>query len=246
MQQLGTIGQALYMRAFFHFANLYDGRNRSRLSFQKRYDDICTEWLGGIAVVKHQSKIVERLGSHLDQLVAHGFLANYRITKAKADDQTGFVIAFRPGDGFFRDYDRYYRARLQGELQWDYGSDQRRIAEPLRVAYQFIEKRTGQKVTAQAYVSSKDVQTAKQLLAELTYEDIPAFLDYAFAEARRTNFDMQTLGGVRQYLAGYQAVKTAQKTMRVQEARAVQERQAEAERDSYERYRWTEVRRIDG
>ena len=34
------------MRAFFHFANLYDGRNRSRLSFQKRYDDICAEWLG--------------------------------------------------------------------------------------------------------------------------------------------------------------------------------------------------------
>ena len=173
MQELGTIGQALYMRAFFHFANLYDGRNRSRLSFQKRYDDICTEWLGGVAVVKHQSKIVERLGSHLDQLVAHGFLASYRITKAKADDQTGFVIAFRPGDGFFRDYDRYYRARLQGELQWDYGSDQRQIAEPLRVAYQFIEKRTGQKVTAQAYVSSKDVQTAKQLLAELDLRGYP-------------------------------------------------------------------------
>jgi len=36
---------------------------------------------------------MERLGSHLDQLVAHGFLASYRITKAKADDQTGFRLA---------------------------------------------------------------------------------------------------------------------------------------------------------
>ncbi len=28
MQQLGTIGQAFYMRLFFHFANLYDGHHR--------------------------------------------------------------------------------------------------------------------------------------------------------------------------------------------------------------------------
>src|SRR5580700_745193 len=36
MQGLGTIGQALYMRLFFHFANLYDGRQKSRLAFSKR------------------------------------------------------------------------------------------------------------------------------------------------------------------------------------------------------------------
>ena len=41
MQQLGTIGQALYMRCFFHFANLYTGTNGSRLAFQKCYDDVC-------------------------------------------------------------------------------------------------------------------------------------------------------------------------------------------------------------
>jgi hypothetical protein len=48
MQQLGTIGQAIYMRTFFHFANHYTGLNRNRLSFQKRYDDVCAEWLGGL------------------------------------------------------------------------------------------------------------------------------------------------------------------------------------------------------
>jgi len=39
MKQLSTIGQASYMRLFFHFANLYDGRNRKQLVFAKRYDD---------------------------------------------------------------------------------------------------------------------------------------------------------------------------------------------------------------
>lgn len=49
MQELGTIGQALYMRLFFHFANLYDGRHQKRLGFSKRYDDVCVEWLGGLS-----------------------------------------------------------------------------------------------------------------------------------------------------------------------------------------------------
>src|SRR3954469_12491260 len=47
--QLGTIGQALYMRLFFHFANLY-ASPAQHLAFQKRYDDICAEWLGGLKV----------------------------------------------------------------------------------------------------------------------------------------------------------------------------------------------------
>ena len=33
MMMLGTIGQALMMRLFFHFANHYDGRNRRQLKF---------------------------------------------------------------------------------------------------------------------------------------------------------------------------------------------------------------------
>ena len=40
------------MRLFFHFANLYDGHHKKRLTFVKRYDDICAEWLGGLAVAR--------------------------------------------------------------------------------------------------------------------------------------------------------------------------------------------------
>src|SRR5262249_35200364 len=50
MSELGTIGQALYMRLFFHFANLYGETGKSRISVTKRYDDICSEWLGGLTV----------------------------------------------------------------------------------------------------------------------------------------------------------------------------------------------------
>jgi hypothetical protein len=38
---------------------------------------------------------------------------------------------------------------------------------------------------------------------------IPAFLDFALAEARKTDFDIQTLGGTKHYLAGYLALRYA-------------------------------------
>jgi hypothetical protein len=201
MQELGTIGQALYMRCFFHFANHYTGVNRSRLMFQKRYDDICGEWLGGLSVVGHKS-VMERdqLGPHLRQLVSAEFLSSYDISKAKGQD--GFVITFKPGPTFFRDYDRFYRRRGQGELQWEFRADEREIGEPLKLAYLFAERRTGRPVASVAYVNSKDVETAKELLTEITMDEAPAFLDFGLAEAAKTKFDVQSVGGLRQYLAG--------------------------------------------
>ncbi|RNJ51383.1 hypothetical protein [Methylocystis hirsuta] len=243
MTRLGTIGQALYMRAFFHFANLYDGRNRTKLEFQKRYDDMCLEWLGGLTVLRHRSKIIgEQLGPHLDQLVAEGILASYTVAKAKSSDN--FVITFRPGETFFRDYDRFYRNRQQGGLQFEFHGEQREISEPLRVAQLFVAKRTGQPASRIASFPSKDVATAREILTVVSFAEIGDFIDYALAEAKRTGFDVQTLGGIRQYLAGYQAAKAAKKASRAHEARMMQKHQAETEKVAYEDYRKSEARRI--
>lgn len=243
MTRLGTIGQALYMRTFFHFANLYDGRNRSKLAFQKRYDDLCGEWLGGLTVLRHRSKIIgEQLGPHLDQLIAEGILASYAVAKAKSSDS--FVVTFRPGEAFFRDYDRFYRNRQQGELQFEFRGEQREISEPLRVAQLFVAKRTGQPASQIASFPSKDVATAREILTVVSFAEIGDFIDYALAEATRTGFDVQTLGGIRQYLAGYQAAKAAKKASRAHDARMTQKHQAEAEKAAYETYRRSEARRI--
>ena len=65
MREPGTIGQALFMRLFFHFANHYDGHHKNRLSFPKRYDDICNEWLGGLTIRTSKSAIErDQLGPH--------------------------------------------------------------------------------------------------------------------------------------------------------------------------------------
>jgi hypothetical protein len=228
MQRLGTIGQALYMRLFFHFANLYDGANSQRLSFQKRYDDICTEWLGGLTILSHKSKIVrEQLGDHLDQLVEAGFLASCAIEPAKSKVRGGgFTITFQPGPTFYNDYDRFYRRRQQAQVRQDFQTEGREIAEPLRVVALFTEKRTGIPAPSIATAYSKDVQTAKQLLAALTFDEMPAFIDHALTQARKTNFDVQALGGIKQYLPGYLASRQRRAAAVAQEAdRELKERE---------------------
>jgi len=231
---LGTIGQALYIRLFFHFANRFDGR-ADQLEFTKRYDDICTEWLGGLVIVKHRSKIRDRLGPHLDQLVAQGFLTSYVITKAKT--RPGFLLTFKPGALFFQDYDRFYRRPIQARPKVSFHAERRDTSEPLKVAYLFVEKRTGQPAASNAFIPTKDKDTAKQLLAELPFDEMPAFIDYALGEARRTSFEVQTLGGIRQYLAGYMAFRTRQKATRTQEAAWKTQQQGEGERLAYDAYR---------
>jgi hypothetical protein len=240
MMQLGTIGQAFYMRMFFHFANLYDGRNGKRLAFQKRYDDVCIEWLGGLTVLKYRSKIIrEQLGQHLDQLVQAGFLSSYTIGGARSGE--GFVLSFRPGVTFFEDYERFYRRRHQGELQWSANEDRQQIGEPLKVAYMFTEKRTGHPASSIAFVPSKDVETAKQVLAAICFDEVPAFLDYALAEARKTDFDIQSLGGVKQYLAGYLSFRQRRGAEKVRNAARKEAEQLEARTLAYDHFRRTQA-----
>ncbi|QAU49678.1 replication initiator protein A [Bradyrhizobium guangzhouense] len=235
MAQLGTIGQALYMRLFFHFANLYMDNSRKRPTFRKRYEDVCTEWLGGLTV-HAQPSVIERdqLGPHLRKLRALSFLASYDI--ARAADGKGFVLSFRPGAAFITDYERFYRG-CQAEMQFEFQSDQHETAEPLKIAYMFLEKRTGQPAAAIPYVPTKDVETAKFLLAKVPFDEMPQFIDYALVEAKKTNFDVKTLGGLRQYLASYieRRQRRAADTKAAQQA--LSEEHAEEERIEYGTYR---------
>ena len=243
MQELSTIGGAFYMRLFYHFATHYDGHHLDRIVFKKRYDDICTEWLGGITVLKHRSKILgEQLGTHLDQLVSLGFLRSYALTPAESRD--GFVLTFRPGDRFKADYQTFYTRRSPGEVRFTFHDENRAIGDPHRVAYLFMEKRTGHKPDATAYVSSKDVETAKELLAHLSLAQMPDFLDFALAEAGKTRFDLRTLGGVRQYLNGYgQSLQRRGVANMAAEARQSEQRQTQLRMD-YDQYRRTEAQRL--
>ena len=240
MQRLGTIGQALYMRLFFHFANLYDERNRKRLSFSKHYEDICEEWLGGIAVHKHKSLIErDQLGQHLKQLINVGFLASYKIEKGKTRD--GLVITFRPGAAFFHDYDRFYRYRQQGDLQFDFHADRQEVMEPIKVAYLFAERRSGAELGSVSFAPSHDVEAAKEILKHIAFADMPGFLDFALERAKATEFDVQTLGGLKQYITMYLTFKKRQEAQKAREAAQQAEERQRLEHAAYDRYLRTQA-----
>jgi hypothetical protein len=93
-------------------------------------------------------------------------------------------------------------------------------------------------------VSSKEVETAKELLTHLSMAQIPDFLDYALAEAGKTRFDPQALGGVRQYLNGYQQTRERQTSGKAAAAaRQLRDRQSQLRVD-YDQYRRTEAQRL--
>jgi hypothetical protein len=119
----------------------------------------------------------------------------------------------------------------------DFGADRRDTSEPLKLAYLFVEKRTGQPAPSNAFIPTKDKETAKRLLAELPFEEMPAFIDYALAEARRTNFDVQTLGGIKHYLAGYMAFSSHKRATKAKEAAWKVQQRVEDERLAYDAYR---------
>lgn len=49
----------------------------------------------------------------------------------------------------------------------------------------------------------KDVKTAKHFPTEMPFSDISDFLDFARAETKKTHFDGQTLGELKQYQSRY-------------------------------------------
>ncbi len=243
MQQLGTIGQALYMRLFFHFANLYDGHHKKRLTFVKRYDDICVEWLGGLTVHQYQSVIDrDQLGPHLRELVNAGFLSSYHFAEAKG--RPGFVVTFRPGATFFADYDRFYRRGSRPAVEFAEHSDREQIAEPLKVAYLFAQKRRGRTENGIPYVSSKDVETAKFILARVPFEQVSDFIDYGLAQAKKTRFDVQSLGGLRQYIESYLSHREARSAQQADRIKRAAEEKATEQRTEYSQFRRLQTDRL--
>jgi len=81
------------------------------------------------------------------------------------------------------------------------------------------------------------VETAKYLLAQISFERIPDFLDYALAEAKKTRFDVQTLGGLKQYLSSYQERRKQQAAAEVTKVQREAEDKATKLRMDYDRFR---------
>jgi hypothetical protein len=203
LNTLETIGMVLYKRLFFHLSNIYQpNKARSALVYEKDYQDICAEWLGGLNPEKYASRVKQQLGRHLDALRATSLIRRYEI-KARADGK-GLKIIFHPGEGFFEDYLEFYLSHQQPKLRFKEALSVRHVQKPFELVGYFHERMGRQGNT----FLEKETAQASELLERFSEADVRSLIDYAVADGRETKYPMRWFGAVLGYLPRWQGERS--------------------------------------
>ncbi len=229
---LEPLTAALYKRLYLHFSNLYENQyDRATLRFEKDYAQMCGEWLGGLTVYKHKSRITQQLAPHLKTLVEHGLLRSACIER-RADGK-GFKLTFRPGNEFFVDYETFYRHTTATLLPFQSRVESLAIEKPLELAAYFYQRLKGGEPLDSRIFSVSDTNFLRDLETKFGDEAVRDLIDYAIGEAPKTNFVMQTVHALTTYVPAWQADKSKRATA-LRRRQTEEEQQAEQrERDTY-------------
>lgn len=243
MESLEPIGAALYKHLYFHFSNIYSTKRSEDFTFRKDYEEICRAWLGGLKTLQYRAHILkDQLGKHLEALKQTRLIKSYEIEKNAEGD--GFNLVFRPGRGFFEDYEHFYRRRMQAELPFTLAVDEHAIQRPQEVVRYFYQKLYGTNDADELGFSEKETSFAASLLEKRDMEDVRGFIDYGLVEASKTNFDIKTLGGLKKYYLPYTKLLAAQAREATRDAEEHEKREEERRLAAYNTYRQEEVAKI--
>jgi hypothetical protein len=169
-------------------------------------------------------------------------IKSYEIEKNAGGD--GFNLVFRPGRGFFEDYEHFYRRRMQAELPFTLAVDEHAIQKPQEIVRYFYQKLYGTNDADELGFSEKETSFAASLLEMRAMEDVRGFIDYGLAEASKTNFDIKTLGGLKKYYQPYTKLLAAQARAATRDAEEEEKREEERRLAAYNTYRQEEVAKI--
>jgi hypothetical protein len=198
LRTLDTIGMVFYKRLFFHFSNTYRvNTTRSTFKFEKDYEDICREWLGGLKPEKYKSRIEKQLGKYMESVQATGLIARYQIVARVGGN--GFKLVFYPGEVFYQDYAEFYlkTPKRTAQLPERTAAD----PQPLQLVAYFHEL-LGH---SQNSFTDKERSQAAELLKLYSDREARALIEHAVREGRKTKFQMQAFGAVLGYREGWAA-----------------------------------------
>ncbi len=194
------IGIALAKRYFQWGAMMLYKQSATRVpKLRKDYSAVCNEWLGGITAYAFQSKVVEKLKPHFNELEAANF-ARLSVEKKRGRGK-GFNITCELLDGFYEDYDALYKNGAQNLPRLTRDRSEEDTANALK-AVEYFHMRFGRPTTKS--FSNREVHIARDLLRMHSYEEIEDFVDYAVIEAAKTNFHPQHFQAIGQYRARWQ------------------------------------------
>ncbi len=219
---------ALYKRLYLHLSNLYETQyNRHNLKFEKDYEAICAEWLGGLKPERYKSRIVYQMKTHFDSLRASGLVREVAIEpKVKG----GFKLVFKPSDGFFADYTVFYlgasnEPRLKAKLKAKTKAIEKSVATnaqpqkqhsellaPLQAVAYFYQKLHGVTTpetpsttdTYNAIYTDRDIAFARTMIEKLGAQEFTNLIDFTITQAPLTRFDMKSIRAVETYLVAWQ------------------------------------------
>lgn len=229
---LEALTAALYKRLYYHFSNLFqEVVGRRDLVFKKRYPDVCAQWLGGLKPERFKSRIEQQLSSHFRELVNCGLLRS--VTIERTVDGADFNLVFRPGSGFFVDYETFYLGGKARQLQFVQSADAANINTPLSLTAHFYRRLHK---TDSHIFNEPDVEYMRQLLVQLSEVEVRDLIDFAIEKAPTTRFSMKNIKALGVFLPEWQAERT-KRQQRIERQRA----EAEASRQEqlkleYSRY----------
>jgi hypothetical protein len=201
LRTLDTIGMVIYKRLFFHFSNTYRTNTaRSTFKFEKDYEYICREWLGGLKPEKFKSRIEKQLGKHLESVKATGLITRFEIM-ARAGGK-GFKLVFYPGQGFYDDYQEFYLRTPKRSAQLPARSST--DPHPLQLVAYF-HKLLGH--SHDSFTDKERIQ-ADELIKTYGEEEARVFVEHAVKEGKKTNYPMQFFGAVLGYRDGWSVSRT--------------------------------------
>ena len=236
---LEPLTAALYKRLYLHLSNLYEDKyDREHLKFEKDYEDLCGEWLGGLKPQSYRSLIVQQLGSHLETLKSTGIIRAYSLER-KVDG--GWKVVFKPGAAFFKDYELFYLGSRARVLQFQQSSDQHTIQRPYELAKLFYTKLHGRLENAEGIISQKDADFAKSLIDRFGDDAAHDLIDFALNEAPKTRFNMQSFRAVESFLPKWQAARDVRAEAQKKAAVVAKEQANDRLRTEYEAVIMAEV-----
>src|SRR3954454_1483532 len=200
LRTLNTLGMVLYKRLFFHLSNTYQtNTQRSTFKFEKAYEDICCEWLGGLKPEKYKSRIEKQLGRYLESVKETGLIKRYEIaTLARGQ---GYKIVFYPGDAFYQDYiDFYVRSPREKRADTLPSSN----PQPLQLVAYFHQL-MGHKHNN---YTAKEREQAAEVVKRFGFDRSKQFVEYVATEAAKTNYKMKFFGALLDYQAEYEVQRT--------------------------------------
>ena len=207
LSKLEPIAAAMYKRVYLHLSNLYENQyGKEGLRFEKRYEDICAEWLGGLKPERYRSRIIQQLGAYFDALQATGLIRS--VTVERTADEQGFKLVFKPGKEFFYDYEHFYRKDNKNRvLQFHEAADHAHLKAPYSAVRSFYKHvLNADEPTLDAMVfSEKDIAFARQMIDRFNEDSFRDLIKFALNEAPKTNFKMQSIAAVKTYLPAWQA-----------------------------------------